>query len=336
LRATLAGTVLATALSFAVVLSVSQRTVAMAGHGSVWMAACWLGAALALLAILRRTLPIAPVMVSAPLWWIAGVLAAAVLGRHALDSLSIAAAELPITSQVVGSVDLGDLLLWALMLVAIQASAGSRSARRPGPRLGIALVVMLLPAVVLLAMNFETSRMRVSLLEPMWTGAPWRSAAALSWVLAVVTCEKERAAGRLGLATWLPPLVGCALLVALPWWLLASHGGAGLSRVDGAFFLHSGGRVFGYYGGRVGAGIETLVTLAGIVGLLVFSARWPLVARLFGAWERLVAISLSALAAALVPLPDLFMLAALIGWIAVIMGLPPRREAGWEESVENE
>jgi hypothetical protein len=267
-------------------------------------------------------------MISAPVWWIAGVLAAAVLGRHALDSLSIAAAELPMTTQLIGPVDLGDLLLWALMLVAIQASAVSRSDRRPGPGLGIALVVMLVPAVVLILMNFEPSRMRVSLLEPMWTDVPWRSAAALSWVLAVVTCEKERAAARLGLATWFPPLVGCVLLIALPWWLLASHGAAGLSRVDGAFFLHSGGRVFGYYGGRVGAGIETLVTLAGVVGLLVFSARWSVASRLLGAWERLVAISLSALAAALLPLPNLFILAALIGWIAVIMGLPRRREAG--------
>jgi len=328
LRATLAGTVLATVLSFAVVLSVGERTVEMAGHGSVWIAACWLGAGLALLATLRRALPTAPVVVSAPLWWIAGVLAAAVLGRHALDSLSVAAAEVPMTTQLVGSVDLGDLILWSLMLLATQVSAASRSDRRPGPRLGIALVVMLLPALVLVAMNLQTSRMRVALLEPMWTEVPWVTAAALAWVFAMVTCEKERAAGRLGLATWLPPLVGCVLLVALPWWLLASHGGAGLSRVDGAFFLRSGGRVFGYYGGRVGAGIETLVTLAGIVGVLVFSARWSLAARLFGPWERLIAVSLSALVAALLSLPDLFVLATLVGWIAVIMGLPPRREAG--------
>jgi len=328
LRATLAGAVLATCLAFAVVLSVGERTVAMAGHGSVWMAACWIGAGLALFATLRRAMPVAPAMISAPLWWFSGVLGAAVLGRHALDSLAVSASELPITVQVIGSVDLGDLILWALVLVAMQVSAGSRSDQRPGPRLGVALVVMLLPALVMIAMNFQSSRMRVALLEPVWTEVPWKTAASLSWVFAMVTCEKERIAGRLGLATWLPPLLGCVLLIALPWWLLASHGGSGLARVEGAFFLRSGGQVFGFYGGRVGAGIETLVTLAGIVGLLVFSARWALASRLLGGWERLVAISLSALVAAWMPLPDLFMLATLVGWIAVIMGLPPRRDAG--------
>ena len=318
---------LALSLAAAVVLALSQRALLFSGHGSVWMASCWIGSGLALLAVVRRALPSAPSRLSAPIWWVAGILGAAVLSRHVLDSLSIAAAEMPATMPVVGPFDLGDLVLWGVLLLAITASAGLRSGGRPGLRLGIALIALALPALLLVGMNFDLSRMRTSLLEPNWDGAPGKTAAALSWVLALVTCSKERAARRLGMATWLPPLVGCAVLVLLPFWLLATHGGAGLARVDGSFLLLPGARVFGMYGGRVGAGIEAAITLGGLVGLLAFSARWSLASRLLGSLESVVAVSCCALAAALVPLPHLIMLAALVGWIAVIMGLPPRQQA---------
>jgi hypothetical protein len=185
----------------------------------------------------------------------------------------------------------------------------------------------------LLALKVDFARMALSQLDP-WAACGdcddrlphWANTAlALAWVLAVVDCAKERAAGRLGVATWLPPIFGCLLLVVLPWWLNSAHPGSALYRVEGSFFAYPAGYVFGIYGARVGAGIETLVTLGGILGLLVFSARWPLMPKLLGAWERLVAVSLSALAAALLPLTSLLLLAAFVGWLAVIVGLPPRQ-----------
>ena len=71
--------------------------------------------------------------------------------------------------------------------------------------------------------------------------------------------------------------------------------------------------MFGYYGDRVGAGIEALATLAGIASLLCFSARSALIGRVLGPWERVVAVSASATFAALLPLATLVRVAALAG-----------------------
>jgi len=334
LRAAAAGAVLATSLAFAVVLSLGERYL-LDRSEPVWMLASWLTAGLALLAVLRRAIPRGPAELSGPLCWIAGLLGAAIFGRHALESLSIAAAELPISMSVLGPFDLGDLILWCLMLLAVEAGGGRRSNRSPGIRLGIALLVLLLPTLALLVLQVDSARMSFAQLDP------WRACGdcgdrlpglagislALAWTLALVDCAKERAAGRLGIATWLPPIFGCLLLIVLPWWLMSGHAGSALYRVEGSFFARPAGYVFGLYGVRVGAGMETLVSLGGILGLLVFSARWPLMTKLLGAWERFVAVSLSALAAALLPLTSLLTLAALVGWLAVVVGLPPRQDA---------
>jgi len=314
--------VLATTLAFAVVLSTGERALAEAPTVAAWMGACCVAAGLGLLAVLRRLAPVLPGPAPGLSWWVAGVLGASVLGRHVLDTLSVAAAELPMDAVLPGPFDLGDLSLWALMMLAVLAAAGLRSDRHPGLRMGVGLILMLVPALVVMFATLWKQGLHVRLQDSMWDQPPWLTAAVLVWVLALVICDEERASGRLGLASWLPPLLGCVVLVALPWWLLASHGGRGLERVDGAFLIRPGALAFGYYGGRIGAGIESLVTLAGIASLLCFSARSTLVCRLLGPWERVAAVSCSAAIAALLPLPVLLWVAALAGWLAVIMGLP--------------
>jgi hypothetical protein len=326
LLSTVAGTVLATTLALAVVLSSGERTLAAAAAPSAWMGAWCAAAGLAVLAVLRRLAPVVPGAAPGLSWWLAGVLGAAVLGRHVLDTLAIAAAELPMDAAVPGPFDLGDLSLWALMLLVTLAVAGPRSGSHPGMRMGLGLIVMLAPAAVLLLDSLSRVRLDSGLPDLAWNQEPALAAAAGVWVLAMVICDEERASGRLGLASWLPPLLGCALLVALPWWLLSVHGGGGLERIEGAFFLRPGAMLFGSYGGRIGAGIESLATLAAIAALLCFSARSALMGRLFGSWERGVAVTSSAVLAALVPLPSLIQVAALGGWLAVIMGFP-RSEA---------
>jgi hypothetical protein len=304
---------------------------AEAATPSAWMGAWCAAAGLAVVAVLRRLAPVVRGPAPGLSWWLAGVLGAAVLGRHVLDSLAISAAELPMDASVPGPFDLGDLTLWGLMLLATLATAGPRSGDHPGMRMGLGLIVMLAPAAVLLLGSLSRVGFGSGLPELSWNQVPALHAAAGVWVLAMVICDEERASGRLGLASWLPPLLGCALLVALSWWLLSVHGGRGLERIDGAFFLRPGAMLFGPYGGRIGAGIESLATLAGIAALLCFSARSALIGRLLGSWERVVAVTSSAAIAALVPLPSLIQLAALAGWLAVIMGFPRSVARGPEE-----
>ncbi len=322
---------LGTSLSLAVVLSTAERAATVADTTAAWMGAWLIAAVLALLAVLRRIAPIVPGPAPGFLWWFAGISGAGVLGRHTLDSLSFAAAEVPTSAPLAGPFDLGDLLLWALMLLGVLATTGLSSRRPPGMAMGLGLALMLAPVALLLVLSLGHPSRHSQLVAPLFDGPPWLLAAGLVWVVALVTCEKARARGEQGFSTWLPALLTCALFVAVPYWLLRMQGGAGIERADGALLQRSGVIAFGYYGARVSAGIEALATLAGIVALLGFTSRCSAITRLLGRGEHIAAVSASAALAALVPLPKVLWLAALAGWLAVIMGLPIRESEEPEE-----
>ncbi|MBJ93504.1 MAG: hypothetical protein CMP23_03415 [Rickettsiales bacterium] len=325
LRSVLAGLLLAAVLATAVVFSMAERSYLITSSTAQWLAAFVVAAGVGLLAGLRRLLPPVSTALAQPLLWLAGVLTVAVMGRHLVDSLAIAAAELPISASLPGGFDLGDGLLWLVLVVGLGLSGGFEPPKsRSGLRLALGLALLLAPAWILVAMTLQPAR-----LDAVWpgldfVGAPWQPLLALAWVFALMGCERERLAGRRGIATWGPMLFAVGLIVFIPICLLELKVTSALTREPGAVLMRPGAVVFGYFGGRVGAGLEAAATLAGALSVLVFSARWRLAAGVLGRAELIVAATLAVLAVACFSLPHLILLASLLGWSSVIMGLPTR------------
>ncbi|MEE2827585.1 MAG: hypothetical protein VX498_00235, partial [Myxococcota bacterium] len=96
-----------------------------AGNHGAWLGAWAAVSAVVLLAVLRQRLPSLPILGSwcaPPLWLAAGLLGAALLGKQAVEGLSLAAADLALSSSRLPGLDLAECLLLGSLLVLLLPS----------------------------------------------------------------------------------------------------------------------------------------------------------------------------------------------------------------------
>jgi hypothetical protein len=314
---------LALLLGVAGVLPVAGRAWGPEGGGRSFLLGFGVAAALALLARLRMTLPAIPGPFAGPLWLLAGTVGAALLGRHAVESFAISAAELPLSARVLGDLDLGDAGLLALLVLLSLVPATLGLLRRPRPGLGLLAALVLLPLLVLLgASSSAPGRILSNDGDLRAALAAAGVASTLSWSLVLAGPEAlPLDALRPLWHGWLPRLLGPLALLGLPLWLLAVHGSGPLLAADEVVLDLPADRSFPPWGDRVGAGIEFLISVAAALSVLLLCARVAArrIAPLRGAILPPLAAA-AGLLAALVPLPQLLVATAVSGWMAVLCG----------------
>lgn len=324
--------VLALLLSAGIFLTLAGRTLSATGSTAGWWAA-WISAAVvAFLASFRHALPAVPGRAGGGIWLIAGVLGAALLGRHAVDSLIAAWADFPADESTLPGLDLGDsVLLVALVLPAVAHGMASRL-RAPRPALLlpgliglIPLLVVLVPFLVPGGLGFRESSPR-----PEWAGATsWLLPAALLWATTLPGPAALPLSSRRPFAHhWAPRLLGAGALAALPWVLLLIVGGANVRRAATVQLTAPGRRLWGAWGHETGAGLECAVALFAAYVLIVLCAR--VAARSLDRLRSGVFVLLAAaagLVAAWTPLSILITATGIVGWLAVLWGTEPEGAA---------
>jgi hypothetical protein len=316
-----APTLIALVVGLGASLPLLGRSLDPAGRSDAWLLA-WLATALLTGASAwRDRLPGVPGAWPGFAWLVAAVPAAALLGRHGIDSLSVAAAELPLSSGLPLGLDLGDALLLLALLVLTTPQALRAAIRGPRPGLALpALVAVGLLAALLGAAGWKTSHQLPSTstsdalaLLPACAALAWTGA--LLGPAALALDPRQRLLHRA-----LPTAALVAIVAALPA-LLALQYGAALQRADGVLLSAVGRRAFGPYGDRVGAGFETLICLAGLLVLLTLIARIA-ARRLAGlrGWILPALAVATTLAAATLSTGQLVVAAAVTGWFALLLG----------------
>lgn len=318
-------TVLAAALAGASVVAIGARSLDAAGGGVTWMQAWALALGLSLLATMRRRWPALRTPGTGSLWAVAGVFGCALLVRHAMDCIVLAAQEAPWSAGDVLGFDLGEGTIGLALLVLCVPATLLGGLRRPRPLLllpaliGLALVAA--PPLVALVQGGPGAVKGGGALLP-----PTLLAATLAWTAALVgPAALPLRAGRTFLDRALPRFALGAVLIGLPWAALAAP-----RRVFGGeeiLLAGAGVEAFGRWGSRIGAGCEGLFSLLAAVIVLVLAGR---VAARALPWLRSGALiglaAASALASAWLALPSLIVLTAVTGWLAVALG---PEEAPW-------
>ena len=317
--------VLTLLLTSAVVLSLAGRTYETAGGAAAWWGAWVVAAGIALLGSFRSALPAVPVRGVGVLWLLAGALGGALLGRHALLALMAAWVDFPADHPGLPGLGQGDLaLLVALLLPTVSVALASRL-RSPRPALLVPALLRLAPVLVLLVPAVASG-----FSAPKAPPEPAAGMPALLVMAGLLWATVLPGSGTLPLSTrrpvmhhWMPRLLTVGVLVGLPTLLLA-YSGEDLRRTGGVPLAQPGRRLFGYWGGEVGAGMECAVLLVAAGVLLVLCAR--IAARSLPRLRSGIfpALALAAgLCAAWLPPTALLAGAALTGWLAVLWGIEP-------------
>ncbi len=320
-------TVLAVVVAAASVVAIGARSLEAAGGGQTWLQAWAVALGLSLLATMRRRWPAFRTPASGSAWALAGVAGCALLVRHAMDCIVLAAQEAPWSTGDWMGFDLGEgTIALALAILSIPAVVLG-GLRRPRPLLLfpslVALVLLLSPLVLALLDTASGAVATGGSLVP-----PVLLAGCLAWTAALVgPAALPLRAHRTFLDRALPRFALAGVLVGLPWAVLAT---AAPGRVIGGgeiLLAEAGARAFGRYGDRIGAGCEGLFSLLAAVIVLVLAGR---VAARALPWLRSGAliglVALAAVASAWLPLPTLIFATGIIGWVAVLLG---PEEAPW-------
>ena len=318
--------VLALLLSAGVFLATAGRTLVAAGSAPGWWAAWIAAAVIALLASFRHALPAGPGPVGGGLWLVAGVCGAALLGRHAVDSLIVAWADFPADESTLPFLDLGDtLLLVALVVPAIVQGMASRL-RAQRPALLLPTLFGLIPLLVVMVPFLSPSRLGNAPPSPTWGGLdPLLVPLALLWATTLVGPAALPLSSRRAIAHhWAPRLLSSAALAGIPALLLALGGIAGVQRAGGVPLALPGRKLFGTWGFETGAGLEVAVALGAAWALIVLCARVAArsLPRLRSGIFFVLALA-AALTAAWTPLPVLLAVSGGVGWLAVLWGTEP-------------
>jgi len=310
-------------------LAVGGRSLTAAGHSSPWLFA-WLLAGLVVFSVgLRRSALPVPSVLRGSLWLAAGVAGAALLGRHFIEGLTRSAAEVPWSIAVLASVDLADLA-FLLVFVTSLALLALDEPWQVGSR-GLDVVVSLvgLALLTLVALSLQASRPRSVAVDDAGLSLPLLVVAlSLAWIGAMVGPDpREPGPVPFAIRRISGLLASSAVMVAGSRWLLLVHGDSRLLRADGLFLARPGTEVFGFWGDRMGAGLEGIVCLLAAVVVVVHTSRLAArsLPRLTGAVLPLAGLC-AAVMAAVVPLVILVPVAGVSGWLALVVGV--ESEAG--------
>ncbi len=324
--------VLAILLAAGVFLTQAWRSLEMAGSAPAWMGIWAAAAVIAFAASFRHALPALPGRLGGVSWLLAGATGGALVGRHALDGLLQAWAQLSADEATLPGLDLGDLvLLVALATPALIHGLASRL-RAPRPALLLpGLLALVAMAVVLVPFLAHMAPQRRGSLPSFDLDAPGVLIvpAVLLWATTLVGPAAMPLSSRRAIAHhWAPRVLGALTLVALPAVLLAVGGPRGLEAGRAVQLSVPGARLFGPYGAEIGAGIECLVALVAAHVLILLCCR--IAARSLPGLRSgiFVVVAVAAgLCSAWMSLHLLLVSALATGWVAVLWGTEPEGAA---------
>lgn len=324
--------VLALLLSSGLFLTLSGRSLDMAGGGAAWLAIWCAAAVIAFALSFRHTLPALPGRLGGAAWLLAAATGGALLGRHAVDSLLVAWADFPADEPALPGLDLGDTFLLVALAVPTLVQGLASRLRAPRPALLLpgflglgALLVVLVPFLVPGGLALRGAPPAPTMDSMGALVVP----AALLWVTTLVGPAALPLSSRRAVAHhWAPRLLGALTLAALPAILLAIGGAKGVRAASQVSLSTPARRLFGSYGSEIGAGMECAIVLIAACALIILCAR--IAARSLPALRSgifvVVAIT-SALLAAWLPMHVLILGAATTGWVAVLWGTEPEGAA---------
>ncbi len=324
--------VLAMLLSSGVFLTLAARSRSVAGTSEAWLGAWGIAAVVALLSSFRHALPALPGKVGGFTWLLAAATGAALVGRHAVDSLLGAWTDFPADESTLPGLDFGDSVLLVALVVPTLVTGLASKLRAPRPSLllpGLFGLGVLLVLLVPFLTPFGPA-LRGEVPSPgVGSTSSFLVAAALLWVTTLPGPAALPLSSRRPLAHhWTPRLLGAATLVAIPALLLTLGGASGVKRAAQVQLTSPGARLFGRYGAEVGAGMECAVSLLAAYVLIVLCAR--VAARSLPGLRSgifvVVAIAAS-LIAAWMPIQMLVVVTGVSGWLAVFWGTEPEGAA---------
>ncbi|HCP47312.1 MAG TPA: hypothetical protein DIU15_14820 [Deltaproteobacteria bacterium] len=316
-------------LGAAALLSVGGRTLAVTGDSGPWLIAWSVAGALVLfVGLCPFCLPVSA-KIRAPLWLASGVVTAAVLSRHAIEGLTGAAEWTPWSTIVVGPMDMADLTLTGLLLPVLALASLGGDWARGNTRLAAAGALSAAGVVGVVALSVDQCLASVDI--PVVAGVDWSPflvVLSMAWIAVLVrlgTSHKGRGLGTLQRLVGLVAMSGVLVLGSR--WFLSVHGESRLLRAGELLLVWPGAQAFGASGGPIGAGAEGVICLLAVVVVVVYTARVAARALpgLGGVVLPLVGLVVSGIVVA-VPLAVLVPTAAVLGWLAVVVGA----EAGME------
>lgn len=314
----LAPAMIAAALAVGSMLPVGSRSLRAAGDGETWQLAWAVALGLALVASMRRRWPAWSHPAAGGAWQLAGVLGAALLLRHAADTLALAAAEAPWSLGPFLGLDLAAwTVLGAILLLGVPV--GSLRTVRPG---------LLVPSMIAVALALTPPA-----LAGLDAGRPVTGdgslldavlvAGALAWTAALVGPSSLPLRAARSVPDRAAPRVLLALLyLGLPAALLASARVPRLLLEGPSMLGAAGAEAWGGWGVRIASGMDAGASLLAALAILLLSARVsarrqlrlrPIAAPLMAAAAGLLA--------GLLPMPTLLVFAALSGWAALAVGV---------------
>jgi len=311
--------------SATVLVAAADSRLAVESHRA-WAAAWAGGGSLFFLFCLRARAGGVPGLVafSAPLWLLAGIAGAAVLGGHALDVLAASSIPIDLDSSTLPGLGLGDAILLGILGVPVLLvwflefdRGGSPSVRLLG-MLGFGLLATVLLSVLL---DGGVAGLKVVPSEP--TAALMKVLCPLGWMLAAFAydgarCRALRGEGLAGL--FVGGAVGFVLIPAIT----VIRRPLGLRSLDehGLFELLVG-ESMGKYGGELASGMEAGLCAIAASALLILCMRnavygWRALPGFVGVLLPVVAVY----AQAGMSSDSLLTAAMWFGWAAVLIGVP--------------
>jgi hypothetical protein len=322
-------------LASGVLLASAADSRAAVDSHRAWVVAWAGGGTVFFLASLRAAAGSLPGLsiISAPLWLLAGIAGAAVLGGHAIDVLAASPIPLDLDSAGLPQLRLGDSILLgalaapALLVWYFEADRGGSPPLRLLSLAGFCLLGTVLLSVLL---GGHVRPFEPTLPEPTFARA--MALFPLGWVLAAFAFDAARSRA-LRLGGFVGILLGGAVgFVVLPVLTVMRRPSGLASLDDGGLFDLLVGRAMGTYGSEIAAGMEASLCALTASALLILCMRnavygWRALPGIVGLALPLAAV----FAQARWPSDVVLNAALLLGWAAVIVGVPFTGRVGGHE-----
>jgi len=309
----------------ALLVAADESRDAVATH-KAWTSAWTFGGAAFFFASLRSRLGVVPGLgtVSSPLWLLAGIAGASLLGGHALDVLSASRLELALDSPYLPAMTLGDSILLAALLppaLAVWIFKTDRGGIPPIRLLSLAGLFLLGTVLVTVLLDGGVRKIKPVMTEPsaslMWTLLP------LGWVIGAYAFDGARSRV-LRLNGFVGILLGSAIGFCILPMVTVMRRPMALRTLDDKGVLELlVGRGMGKYGSEIASSMEAGFCAFAAAALLTICLRNAVYG--FRSLPGIVGVALPVLVVltqARLPTEQLATAALVLGWTALVVGAP--------------